>query len=393
MPQIITTQSVQTAVNLVHRDLIEIGSLVTAAIFEELGWTVLEGVQNKDTNFIFQGNEKIATKYIPGKTSNAILGEALERVLEVKNVSANLLDNLQLYREKEPFDIIGISENGALNIPETEKRIRMIAKRFANQVMRNLVNGDRSRAVGHGYELYDGLNTLAKKDIAAGRIATGEGNLQLLDTIDLTDTSDEAKVAAYELFDAFVLGWDEDLQDADAVNVMMSKKLAQYITQGAALKFNSSVQQVIMQTNNGTSFFDRQNIFIKPTKIMGHGQQMYAYTPGNIVYGSDLSRVGDPAAAHISVTDLGALGDPNILDFFIQCAIGMRIDLINPENFCMALDKAEGGTYNAFKDLKGNVTQGDVLPTPASPIDVTALDVTQFTPEQIAAFKTALGIE
>lgn len=391
MPQIITTQSVQTAVNLVHRDLIEIGSLITAAIFEELGWTVLEGVQNKDTNFIFAGNEKIATKYIPGKTTNAVLGEVLERELQVKNVAANLLDNLQLYREKEPFDIIGISDNGALNIPETEKRIRMIAKRFANQVMRNLVNGDRSRAVGHGYELFDGLNTLAKKDITAGNISEGNGNLQLFDAIDLTDTSDAAKVAAYEYFDAFVLGMDEELQDADVVNMMMSKKLCQYITQGAALKFNSNVQQIIMQSNNGTAFFDRQNIVLKPSKIMGQGQQIFAYTPGNIVYGADLSRVGDPSAAHITVTDLGALGDPNILDFFIQCAIGMRIDLINPENFCMALDKTAGGTYNTFKDLKGTVTQGDTLPTPASPVDVTALDLSQLTPEQIAALKAVLA--
>lgn len=357
--QSVNFEGVRHAVELIHPDLLEVGSLITSDIFTELGWSTIEKIQNKDVNFIFNGNEKVATKYTPGKTANATLGSVLERELQVKNVATNIYDNLQLYREKMPFDIIGISDNGALTVPETERRLRMVAKRFANHILRNLVEGDRSRAVGHGYELYDGLNTLAKKDIAAGAIATGKGNLQLLDAIDLTASTDDAKVAAYEMFDAFVLGWDEDLQDADAVNIMMSRKLCQYITQGAALKFGSNVQQQIMASNNGYSFFDRQNITLKPTKIMGRGQQMYAYTPGNIVFGTDLG-TNDSTSAFIDVSKVP--GDPNILDFFMQVAVGMRIDLINPENFCMALDKTDGGKYNTQKDLSGSVTEANTFP-------------------------------
>lgn len=384
MAQAVGFAGVTRAVELLHTDLLEIGSLITNEIFSELDFSTIEAIQNKDVNYIFSGNEKVATKYTPGKTPNATLGEVFERELQVKNVATNIYDNLQLYREKVPFDIVGISDGGALNCPETEKRLRQVARRFANHIYRNLVAGDRSLAVGNGYELYDGLNTLVKKDIQAGKIDTGKGNLQLLTKLDLTDKSDEAKVAAYEMFDAFVLDWDEDLQDADKVNVMMSKKLAQYITQGAALKFGSNIQQTIMTANDGIHFFDRQNIVLKPTKVIGRGQQMFAYTPGNIVFGTDLSRVGDPEGAFIEVSKLQ--GDPNILDFFMQLAVGMRIDLINPENFCMALDETSGGTYNTFKTLEGTVTESDTIPSGP------AFDISSLTPAQIASLKEQLGI-
>jgi len=383
MSQAVNFTGVQHAVELISPDVIELGSLITSDIFTELGWNTIAKVQNKDVNFIFNGNEKVATKYTPGKTPNATLGEVFERELQVKNVAANIYDNLQLYREKMPFDIIGISDNGALTVPETEKRLRQVGKRFANHLLRNLVKGDRSLSVGNGYELFNGLDTLAKAEITAGKIATGKGNLQLMSTLDLSDSDDDAKVAAYEMFDQFVLNWDEDLQDADQVNVMMSKKLAQYITQGAALKFGSNIQQTIMNTNNGISFFDRQNIVLKPTKIMGRGQQMYAYTPGNITFGTDLSNIGDPSSAYLHLSTVP--GDPNILDFFIQVAVGMRIDLINAENFCMALDQTSGGTYNTHKDLSGTVTESDTIPA--------AFDPANLTTAQKAALKTALGIE
>lgn len=385
MPRLIANiDDVKRAVELLHTDLIEIGSFITNDIFTYLGWNAIERVQNKDVIYLFNANESIASQYQPGKFLNATLGEVFTRELQVKNVASNLIENLQEYREEVPFDILGISENGALNTPNIERKLRMAMERFASQIYRNLVAGDYSKGVGDPYGLTDGVNTLIKKEITAGAMTTGKGNLQYLETIDFTDRSDENKVHAFEQLMNYLYFLDEDLADADRVNHMIDRRFLELATEGASLKFSNAQEKIITGELGITQFYNHMNHSFLPTKVMGRGQQIISYTPGNITYGTDLARTDGVESAKIEVNLLDAR-DPNLIDIFMQVAIGMRINQVNAENFCVALSKDTEGAdvYNTFKTLKGTITVDE---------NKTPFDISNLTAAQIEALKTQLGI-
>lgn len=352
MATALNLSQITTVKNLIEKDLLMIASNVTSADLDFLGVNVLTGIENKDTKFQYHANESVARKYVPGSIMTSTLGTGVERTLVVSPVVSRVLDNIRSYAEKEPIDTIGISENGVLNAPIAQKNMEILARQFGAQNLRNFFFGDTSKT--DAYSCYDGIFKAINSDITSGLVATGKGNLQLQDAIDLDDNSDEAKVAAYEAFDAAFDELDEELQDAEVLNVALSRKLASRITQGAALKFNSSVQGTIMQTNDGVRFFDRQNVVLKPTKLIGKGQSMLFYTPGAFDFGSDLTKIGDPSSAFIDVIKNPA--DVNELIYQMQVALGTRLWLYDSTHFC-AVGKKNGDSvvWNTAKTLTEGV--------------------------------------
>lgn len=347
---------VETLKNLIQKDLIAVASLVDYSGFDDLGWDVQLEVENESTEFHYMLNSALACKYDPaaGITRTGKVGKVVESKLKTELFAATAQDNILNYREKEPISTIGVMENGVLNTPHSQFLMSNMAKVVANQVMYNLVGGNRSfdgtENKPLAYSLFDGLFTHITKGVTAETISTGNGNLQIMDAITFND-SDEAKVAAYEMFDKFVLNMDEDLADADDVRVMTSVKLAQYITQGAALKFKSHVQQVIMDSNNGVQFFDRKNIHLVPKKIMGTGQTMVAYQPGVIRYGTNLKNIGDPQSANVQVAKDSK--DQNQLNYQFTLGGGTCIRFVDSSLFCVAAKQNNNNlVLNTLKTLK-----------------------------------------
>lgn len=344
MSQALNISQITAIKNLIHKDLVAIASLVTFDELVKLGIPVLTGIENKDTTFQYLSNQSIARPYAPGKHLNAELGVASERVLQVKNVWTRIKDNIQNYREKEGIDILGVSENGVLEASHTQFIMQEMAKVFANQNALNVFHGKRDDTTKPAYSLFDGFFTHVDND--TNTFSAGNGNLQALTTFTF-DGSQAAKVQAYDNFDEFMLNMDEDLADAETLNIAVSRQLYNYITQGAAFKFGSQVQSVVMQTNNGTSFFDRTNVRLIPSRLLGQGQTMVAYRPGALEVGSDMTRIGDPASAFINISQSNE--DANEIIYQMQVALGTRITFPDSGHFCIGLNKA--GQSNAPKDL------------------------------------------
>lgn len=353
MATALSLSQITTVKNLIERDLLTIASNVTSAELDYLGVNVLTGIEQKKTNFQYIANESVARKYVPGHIKTSTLGNAIERVLEVTPVITRVLDNIRNYAEKEPVETIGISEDGVLNTPIAQKNMEVLARQFAAQNLRNFFFGDTSLETA--YNCYNGIFKNIGTDITAGNISTAKGNLQLADALDLTLNTDEAKVAAYEAFDKAFDNLDEDLQDAGVLNVALSKKMASRITQGAALKFKSSIQGTIMQTNDGVRFFDRQNVVLKPTRLIGNGQTMLFYVPNAMELGSDLTRVGDPESAFIKVAE--NQDDFNELIYQMQVALGTRLWLFDSTHFCVVGKKKNTNEveWNTAKTLSEGV--------------------------------------
>lgn len=360
MAQALNLNDVQTVKRLIERDLLVIASGLTSAEFDKLGWDVRNGIENELSDFQYHANESIARAYQPGKHLNSELGKAIERKLKVEPVWTRVKDNIRNYREKEPFQTIGVSSDGVLNTPHTQFLMERMAAAFGNQIVRNAIFGERDTTSANPspYSLYDGLFKHVVDDMSAATplISEGLGNLQGYSAITF-DGSDASKVAAYELFDKYMLALDEDLAEAEKLNVAVSTTMFRYITQGAALKFGSNVQQVVMQTNNGVNFFDRKNVELIPSRLMGHGQTILGYTPGAIQFGSDLTANGGADSAMIDIDK--SPEDFNELIYQMTVCVGTCLRHFDSTHFCIAgVKTVTSGTANYSFNTAKSLTEG-----------------------------------
>lgn len=335
---------IQTAKNLIERDLLTISSGITSAELDKLGITILTGIEHFDIKFQNHGYESVARRYEPGNLNEKILAHMVERKLEVIPHASLIRDNIRNYYATEPVETIGISENGVLNVPIVQKNLELLAKQYSAQVLYNVFFGEDTPAKKNDpYGLFRGIFQCINSDISNGIISPSIGNLQAIDEIKFVpgngETLDDLKVAAYEAFDEAYNNLDDGLKDAEKLMVAVSRKLAMFITEGAALKFKNA-QQLIMQTNNGVSFFGRENLNLVASSILGTGQTMLFYTPGSMEFGTDLTKSGDPSTAFISIT-LNPT-DANELFYQTQLAAGTCLWKFDPTNFCAVGKLVEG---------------------------------------------------
>lgn len=342
MATALNISQIQTAKALIEKDLLVIASSITNAQFEELGINIITGIEHEQKRYLNVGNNSIARAYFPGSIRKATVGTIIERSLVVKRMVARTSDNISQYAEVEPVSVIGISSNGVLTAPITQQNMELMAAGIQEQVFYNFFHGVRpanaTEAASAGpLSLYDGIFKHVQAQISDGSISVANKNLIEMSAVDLTTNTDAAKIAAYEAFDAAFLSLDPKLQKAKQLYVAMSPEFADYVVQGAALKFHGSGQIVIMQANEGQEMpiFGRKNISLKPTDSIGTGQTMIFYTPGVMDFGSDLTVGGEVKDANITCALNG--DDTNIVDYQFNLSAGTRLFNFLSSNFAIAL--------------------------------------------------------
>lgn len=326
-PIAVSLNEVTVVKNIIEQDILESASLVNDTIFEDLQIVVLNGIENKDTKFVFKAGGEIASAYTPGDELDSTLGEMIERVLEVKPIWARVPDNLANYREKEPFSIAGLSDGG-VQAPHIEFQLRQAAQQTAEQVRLNLFHGDRSLGKNKKFGLYDGFLKKIAEDKTNGLIAKAEGNL--IEGIDLSGTPEDVYDGLVDFYQAL----DPRLRDAPEVLFYMTPQTRLKAVQGYLGKYIGL--QSVDANKDGFRFVDMPNVILKPTTALGSGNGVIATVPNNFVYGCDLN-TGNP---HVNV--MQDPKDAKIIIIQIDMACGTRINQVSADKFATT-----DGTFTA----------------------------------------------
>lgn len=342
----LSEENVSHVKDILAPDIIESPVLDNMAVFQKLRIKVIEDIEYAQTQIIFRRKGGEARRYKEGSTLTSTLGFMDESKLVMNQIWARYYENLQNFREKQPFSILG--SNGTYNAPVTEFILRQIGKQFAGDNLSNLFFGDITLGDENPYSLYNGYWTIINNFINLGKISTKEGNLVACDPI-----NDSPETQDGEHFDAFVEwveGWHPLLRNAPEVIVYMSPKQKRLITHSYMRKFTGL--QTTSAGNDGFSFVGMENIKIVTDGIIGKGARMIATVPENLQFGLD--RASDWNSVMMSHDP----NDLNVLIFQVQSTVGARILDIAPSKFCVS-----DGTIEQVEQLNGDYQKNTLTVT------------------------------
>ena len=328
MAYAISLSQVQTLTEQLHVDLVSRASMLDDKMLEDLKITVTTDVENIDKLMLFNDKGLLARQYKPGAVKKVQLGVITENPAKVILAVTHPQDNVQKYREKEPFHV---NPDGTNNAEKTSFLLDKIAKRHAQDVRANYWYGNEANAnlpetaenqVKLGLSLYDGIYTRIAKGLTNGTISAAIGNL--ITTGDLMAMSPEA---AYNKFKEAYNALDADLLGADEILAYMSGELVDHITEGYMLhhpQLSPSTQ------NDGWKFTTMKNLTMVSHASMGRGSQIIWCLPGTLEYICDIR---PESQANITVERNS--DDHNLFDYQIQTAQTTRIRDYSPKVFCV----------------------------------------------------------
>lgn len=328
MAYAINLSQVQTLTEQLHVDLVSRASMLDDKMLEDLKITVTTDVENIDKLMLFNDKGLLARQYKPGAVKKVQLGTITENPAKVILAVTHPQDNVQKYREKEPFHV---NPDGTNNAEKTSFLLDKIAKRHAQDIRANYFYGNEANAnlpevtenqVKLGLSLYDGIYTRVAKGITAGTISAAIGNL--ITTGDLMKMTPEA---AYNKFKEAYNALDADLLGADEILAYMSGELVDHITEGYMLhhpQLSPSTQA------DGWKFTTMKNLTMVSHASMGRGSQIIWCLPGTLEYICDIR---PESQANITVERNS--DDHNLFDYQIQTAQATRIRDYSPKVFCV----------------------------------------------------------
>ena len=321
---------VQTVTEQLHTDLVARASMLNDQMADKLRLTVTTDVENIDKLFIFNDKGLLARQYKQGAVKKVQLGIITENPAKVILAVTHPQDNVQKYREKEPFHV---NPDGTNNAEKTQFLLGKIAERHAQDVRANFFFGNEANAklqettanqVKLGLSLYDGIYTKIAKGITSGKISKTIGNL--VETGDLMASSVTSQ-QAYEKFKAMYQAINDDLRAAEEVIAYASSALADKIVEGYMLVHPQLAPSTL---NEGWKFSQMPNLTLVTHSAMGKGSQIIFALPGVLEYICDIRPEGQ---ANITVERNS--DDHNLFDYQIQTAQTSRIRDYSPKSICV----------------------------------------------------------
>lgn len=321
---------VQTVTEQLHTDLVARASMLNDQMADKLRLTVTTDVENIDKLFIFNDKGLLARQYKQGAVKKVQLGIITENPAKVILAVTHPQDNVQKYREKEPFHV---NPDGTNNAEKTQFLLGKIAERHAQDVRANFFFGNEANAkleettanqVKLGLSLYDGIYTKIAKGITTGKISKTIGNL--VETGDLMASSVTSQ-QAYEKFKAMYQAINDDLRAAEEVIAYASSALADKIVEGYMLVHPQLAPSTL---NEGWKFSQMPNLTLVTHSAMGKGSQIIFALPGVLEYICDIRPEGQ---ANITVERNS--DDHNLFDYQIQTAQASRIRDYSPKSICV----------------------------------------------------------
>lgn len=344
--RMLSLEEVQHLTDVLAPDIITSPVLLNADIFAELGIKVLTGVEYRNSIMVFNRKGGTARAYKAGNRINSSLGYMEERKLEVHLSWNRYPDNIQNYREKEPFSVLGT--NGTYEAPNSEFAIREIGKAYSEDVMSNLFFGNRALGDDNALGLYDGFNTLINVEMNAGKIAESYFNYKEIDPIVEQTAGDEAE--NFRIFQDFYNSWHPRLKAAPLVNVLCSPETKMLIVDGYLQKYTG--MQSPDAATDSFRFLGMPNVKLVANPIVGKGARMIATVPGNLEFGCDTLNDWNKVFVQRNYDDA------NEIVYQVQSAQGCRIRQITGDKLCVSsgtntpLDALNGDYQNDSISLK-----------------------------------------
>lgn len=353
--RMLSLEEVQTLTDVLERDIITSPVLLNADIFAELGIKVLTGVEYRNSIMVYNRKGGTARAYKAGNRINSSLGYMEERKLEVHLSWNRYPDNIQNYREKEPFSVLGT--NGTYQAPNSEFAIREIGKAYSEDVMSNQFFGNRALGDDNALGLYDGFHTLIDKEINGGKIAEGNYNFKQIDPIVEQSPGDEAE--NFRIFQDFYNAWHPRLKAAPLVLVLCSPETKMLVVDGYLQKYTG--MQSPDAATDSFRFLGMPNVKLVANPIVGKGGRMIATVPGNLEFGCDT--LNDWSKVFVQQN----YDDANELVYQVQSAQGCRIRQITGDKLCVS-----SGTNTPLDALNGDY-QNDSINLVYNDVDFTSV--------------------
>lgn len=346
MAYAINLSQVQTVTEQLHTDLVSRASMLNDKMLEDLKLTVTTDVENLDKLFLFNDKGLQARQYKQGAVKKVQLGKIIENPAKVVLAVTHPQDNVQKYREKEPFHV---NPDGTTNAEQTQFLLNKVSERHSQDVRANFFFGNEANAkleetaenqVKLGLSLYDGIYTKIAKAITNGTISESIGNM--VKTGDLLAGSVTPE-AAYEKFKAMYQSLNDDLRAADELIAYVSSTLADKIIEGYMVKHP---QLAPATQQESWKFSQMKNLTLVTHSAMGKGSEIIFALPGILEYICDIRPEGQ---ANITVERNS--DDHNLFDYQIQTAQATRVRDYSPRVLCV----------NEQVNTPNNVPAGDYI--------------------------------
>ena len=343
MAYAINVSQVQTVTEQLHVDLVARASMLNDKMLDDLQITVTTDVENIDKLFLFNDKGLLARQYKQGAVKKVQLGMFVENPAKVILAVTHPQDNVQKYREKEPFHV---NPDGTNNAEKTQFLLEKIANRHAQDVRANFFFGNEANAnlpettenqVKLGLSLYDGIFTKIAQGITKGIISEAIGNLIK------TGAAPSDSLAAYKWFKAAYNSLNDDLRGAEELLAYVSSDLADKIVEGYMLMHP---QLAVTALEDGWKFSQMKNLKLTTHTSMGKGDKLIFCLPGTLEYICD---VRPESQANITVERNS--DDHNLFDYQVQTAQASRIRDYSPKVFAT----------NDQENTPNNVPAGDYI--------------------------------
>ncbi len=123
-----------------------------------------------------------------------------------------------------------------------------VAKQIGDKLYKNVFKAERKASGKNTADLFNGFDTITKKEIAGGGIAEGKGNLMNFGEA-ITSTN------AYEALNDFYVSADDDLQEQETClylpNSIYQAYLRDYKISSSGIPYNTQYDQVFLEASMG----------------------------------------------------------------------------------------------------------------------------------------------
>ena len=352
----LSLKDVQHLTDILAPDILESAALLNTTVFNDLYIRVLTGIEYRQSQLIFNRKGGTSRRYVPGKTIESKLGSMDERKLEVQLSWNRYLDNIQNYREKEPWSVLGT--NGNYVAPNSEFAIRNIGTSFSEDIMSNLVFGKKSLGDDSPLALFDGYDTHISREMQMGKVSP----------IEIDPFVDQPTGDSSENYDNFCVFYDKlspKLKRKEKVIIYCSDRVRMLIIDGYLKRYTGL--QTPNAANKDFRFIGKPNVELVSHPILGEGDRLIATVPFNFEYGVDtLNDMASVAVDHDQ-------NDFNVLIYQIQSAQGVRIVRISSDYFAIsngssiAIEGLNGDYQKDTLSLMADKTMGTLAASPSKP--------------------------
>lgn len=313
---VLTLEQVKQLTTQMQTEILESPAFLSDELLAKYGIRVITGIEFKDLQYAVKRAGGSSRAYKKGETVNSTAGKVEEKELVVKVAWNRYVDNIEDYREKEPFHV-ATDGSGRYVAPASEVKIRAIGANFTEDCISNIFYGIRSDVNAYkGLSLFDGIfKKLSHEDILP--------NLKVIETGAFSAVTEATKTDNWDAFVAFVSSLPAPFQKAmraggKGVKILCSPKTKALIVESYTRTFTTLSPITVNDVSLGFIQYG-DKLALTGCELIGEGSLLMAVVDGTLDYGVDSLNNKN----HVEV-DKDQNDFSNII-FEIKAAMGTRV--------------------------------------------------------------------